>query len=76
MNFPPLPRVFLGLTLFAAALVVAARLAAQTPAVMEPERWEDPDYPVVCYRFPGDASASCVVVPIEDEEESEWWEDG
>lgn len=59
---------FVGAGLLLTALTVLA-LAAQAPAVMEPERWEDPDYPVVCYRFPGDASASCVVVPIEDEAE-------
>lgn len=65
---------FVGAGLLLTALT-ALVLTAQTPAVMEPERWEDPDYPVVCYRFPGDASASCVVVPV-DEEAPEWWEDG
>jgi len=64
-----------GLALLGTAILVTV-LAAQTPAVMEPERWVDPDYPVVCYRFPGDAAASCVVVPVEDEVEAEWWEDG
>lgn len=56
---------------FAAAALLAARLVAQTPAVLEPERWLDPDYPVACYRFPGDMAAACVVLPTEDDPEEE-----
>lgn len=54
--------------LLAALALLATRLAAQIASVVAPERWEDPDYPVVCYRFPGDMAASCVVVPTEDED--------
>lgn len=59
-----------------AAAVGTLHLAAQAPAPIEPERWEDPDYPVVCYRFPGDVSASCVVVPTEDAVEDLGWVEG
>lgn len=55
--------------------VVIGKLApdvqAQTPATLEPERWEDPEYPVACYRSPGDVAWSCVTLPTEEAYEDE-----
>jgi hypothetical protein len=61
--------VSIALALLITALVTDAE--AQAPATQEPERWEDPEYPVACYRSPGDVSWSCVALPYEEEEVEE-----